>query len=346
MKIKNREALFLTVNFMTVKIFTASLEFILNMGKSAAWLVFSINTAVSIIMFLAIYALYKKSGNKDIFSCLPAFLKKPAGIFAAFYFIISAGLMLDILIKGVIRSFMPESPVLFIAVFFVTAIIFAVRSGIKNVISLSMGITPVLSFVILVSVMLLPNSDFNNLFPILGGYGFYLNASFCLNFFSDFFLFIMMMPYLENKDRTLKTGIMAILITFAVSLLVIISATITIPSEAGFFSPFYYMVSFLSGSRSAVNFVKILKFCFLINFFLYFSTALSFSAESLKRSFSLKYEKELTLLLSSILLLLLTPVGDENVLYLYRLFMKYSFIIFPVLPLLIYIFARKENKLR
>ena len=344
MKIKNREAVFLTINFMTVKIFTSSLEIITNTGKSAAWLLFLINTAVSITEFLIIYALYKKSGSREFFSCLPSFLKKAAGVASAFYFIVSASFMLDILIKGVVRSFMPESPRLFISVFFVAAIIFAVKSGIKNVISLSMGITPVLCFVILVFVMLLPYADFNNLFPIFSGNDFYLNGAFFLNFFSDFFLFILMMPYLENREKTLKTGLWAIFISFLISLTVILSATLTVPSEAGFFSPFYYMVSFLSGSRSAVNFVKILKLCFLLNFFLYFATAVSFSAESLKRSFSLKYEKELTLLLSSILLLMLTPVGSSNVIVLYEEFMKYSFIIFPVLPFVIYLFARKEKK--
>ena len=345
MKIKNREALFLTVNFVTVKILTASLEIITNIGKSAAWLVFLINTAVSIIMFLAIYTLYKKSGSKDIFLCLPSFLKKAVGVTSAFYFIVSASFMLDILIKGVIRSFMPESPELFISVFFITAIIFAARSGMKNVISLSMGITPVLSFVILLSVMLLPYSDFNNLFPVLAENNFYLSGVLFLNFFSDFFLFILMMPYLENKDKALKTGLTAILISFLISLIIILSSTLTIPYEAGLFSPFYYMASFLSGSRSAVNFVKILKLCFLLNFFLYFATSVSFSAESLKRSFSLKYEKELTILLSLILLLLLNPIGEGDVLSMYEKFMKYSFVIFPLVPLLVYAFARKEKNI-
>ena len=155
MKIKNREAVFLTINFMTVKIFTSSLEIITNTGKSAAWLLFLINTAVSITEFLIIYALYKKSGSREIFSCLPSFLKKAAGVFSAVYFLVSASLMLDILIKGVIRSFMPESPELFISFFFITAIIFAARSGLENIISLSMGITPLLCFVILVFVVLL-----------------------------------------------------------------------------------------------------------------------------------------------------------------------------------------------
>ncbi len=343
MKIKNREALFLTVNFMTVKIFTSSLEIITNMGKNAAWLLFSINTAVSILMFLVIYALYKKSGSRDIFTCLPSFFKKAAGLLSACYFIVSASLILGILIKGVIRGFMPESPRLFISVFFVAALIFAVKSGIENVISLSVGITPVLSFVILVSVMLLPYSDFTNLFPVFSENNFYLSGIFFLNFFSDFFLFILMMPYLEDREKTLKTGLWAIVITFLISLVVILSSTLTIPHKAGFFSPFYYMVSFLTGSRSAVNFVKILKLCFLLNFFLYFSTAVSFSVESLKRSFSLKYEKELTLLMSSFLLLLLTPIADTDMLLLYEGLMKYSFILFPALPLLIYLFARKEK---
>ena len=199
MKIKNKEALFMAVNFVSVKIFTYSLQSMINFGKNSTWLFFTINTAFTALMFLIVYALYKKGGERDMFLVLPPFFRKCAGVISAGYFLISSALMLDVLIRGVIRSFMPESPSVFVAVFFITALIFGAKSGLKNNISLAMAISPILSFVIIVAVMLLPYGDFSNFFPILGNNDFYLPAIWGFNFFSDFFAFILIMHYIEEK---------------------------------------------------------------------------------------------------------------------------------------------------
>ncbi len=343
MKIKNKEALFATVNFISVKIFSSALQSMTDIGKNSTWLFFLINASFSAVMFLIIYAFYKKGGERDIFEVLPPFFKKILGIISAFYFIISATLMLDILIRGVIRNFMIESPALFVSVFFIVPVIYGARSGIRNNVALSMIIAPVLSFAVVVGVMLLPYGDTSNFFPLLGNNDFYLKAIYGFNFFSDFYIFILMMPHLEKKEKALKTGLAGILLSFLISLIVILFTTYTIPQNAGFFSPFYYAVTFLSGSRSSVNFVKIFKLCFLLNFFLYFSTAVSFASNCLKKGFSLKYEKVLIPMLTAFILLLLRLDTGEDTINIYNGFMKYAFIIFPIIPALSYIFGKKEK---
>lgn len=345
MKINNKEALFMAVNFITVKIFTCSLQSMISIGKNSTWLFFSINTAFTVLMFLIVYALFKRSGGKDMFFVLPPFFRKCAGIFLAGYFLISSALMLDILIRSIIRSFMAESPAVFVAVFFVIAIVFGAKSGLKNNISLAVTVAPVLCFVIVVAVMLLPYGDFSNFFPMLGNNDFYIPALWGFNFFSDFLVFVLIMPYLEEKEKALKVGLSAILITFLTVITVILAITYTIPSEAEFFSPFYYAVTFLSGSRSSVNFVKIFKLCFLLNFFLYFSTAVSFATECLKRGFSLKYEKELIMLFVSLILVILKLDKGDNVITIYNGFMKYAFAVFPLMPILAYGFYKKGKML-
>lgn len=346
MKIKNREALFATVNFTSVKIFTLALQSMINMGENAAWLFFIINAAFTALMFTLVCFLYKKSGHRDIFLILPPFLRKALGVIVAVYFVISASLQLDILIKSVIKTFMPESPALFIAAFFIPAIIYASMKGIKSNVSLAVIIAPLLSFAIAVFTVLLPYSDFTNLFPILGNNDFYFKALWGFNFFSDFLMFILIMPHLENREKALKTGLTAILVTTLLCLTVIFSSLMTIPQGVKFFSPFYYMVSFLAGSRSAVNFVKILKLIFLLNFFLYFSTAIALASDSLKKGFSLKYEKAVTLILS-VLLLLITEAGfGKDLISFYDGFMKYSVFVFPTIPLAAYLFSKKEGRLK
>ena len=51
----------MAVNFISVKIFTYSLQSMINFGKNSTWLFFTINTAFTALMFLIVYALYKKA---------------------------------------------------------------------------------------------------------------------------------------------------------------------------------------------------------------------------------------------------------------------------------------------
>ncbi len=344
MKIKNKTLLFATVNFVTVKIFTFTSQSIIDAGQNSAWIMVILNTFINAFLFYIIYRLFLRSGKKDIFSIMTPFLRKTFSVLVFSYFIFTAGITLRLLIQGVIRNFMPESPSLFISSFFIIAIIYGATKGINSNLSLSLVIAPLLAFTIIVSVVMLPYYDFTNLFPILGENNFYIKSIYAFNYFSDFLIFILLMPYIENKGNFLKTGLWAIFVSGAVCLLVVLCQILSIPLEKEVFSPFYYMVTFLSGSRSPINFVKIFKLLFLFNFLLYFSTATALATYTLKRGFSIKYEKKLVGV-CALLILLTEEVLQGSCVFLdvYTVFYKYSFIIFPLIPLLSYAFTKKKG---
>ncbi len=344
MKIKNKTLLFATVNFTTVKIFAFASQSIVSIGKNSAWIVVLLNTLISALSFFIIYSLYNKKGKKDIFNLCNPFFRKIISLLIFSYLIFTAGITLKFLIQGVIRNFMPESPSLFIAAFFIIPVIYGAGRGINSNLSLSLIISPILAFTIIVSIVMLPYYDFTNLFPLLGENNFYIKSLYAFNIFSDFLPFILLMPYLENKEKTLKSGLWAIFISGAICLLVVICQILSIPLEQEVFSPFYYMVTFLSGSRSPINFVKIFKLIFLFNFLLYFSTAVSLAIYSLKKGFSIKYENKLAGACALLVLLIQEALYEPSVfICIYNEVFKYSFIIFPLMPLLSYAFYKRKG---
>lgn len=347
MKITKTELIFATVNFICVKLFTAAPVCFTDIAKSAAWIAVLINTAAAILAFLLIYFLFKKGKSDDIFAFLPGWAKRIFGLVGAAYFIITAGISLSLVIRSVIRTFMPETPSFLISLIFAAAIIYASRKGIVANVKTSVIIAPLLLIIAAVFAALIPNMELNNLFPILGDNNFYFSSMFGFNFFSDFIAFYYFLPYLKNKRDAFGAGFIAILISSALCLLAVLASTLTIPYEAKFASPFYQMLTFMAGSRAVVSAIKLFKLVFLVNFFLYLSTAASLAARSLEKGFEMKYSKELLWIIT--LLIILTEEIQYRTLTLievYEILMGKTYIVFPLIPIAAYFLGRrrKENE--
>ncbi len=344
MKITKRQAVFATVNFICAKLFIFAPQRIIDIGKNASWITVIINTLITLTAFLLIYYFYKKSGMKDMFSLMPPFLRATVSFFAALYFIITAALSLNTLIKGVIRSFMSESPSLFIVAFFVVAVFYGAKKGIKANIEISMIFAPLLLIIGAVFIYLIPYFDFTNFFPLLSDNNFYLPSMFGFNFFSDFFIFFFMMPYLDDKKEGLKAGIESVVISSILYFIVVTLDIMTIPYEARFISPYYQMTTFMAGSNGVISVIKMFKLVFLLNFILYLSTAASFASHSLKVGFNLK-NSERTAEIVTILILLIEQMkySDMGISKVYSFVYSYSWIVFPLIPLITYVFFRRRN---
>lgn len=259
----------------------------------------------------------------------------------ATYLIISAGFTLDFAIKGVAKSFLPQSPTLFVALFFLVAIIFTSRRGVKENVGVSIIFAPFLSIIFAVFIIMLPYYDFTNIFPLLSTNNFYLSSIYSFSYFADFIIFILIMPHLE-EEKEFKTGFWAILISYILALLVVITVTLSIPLEVKLFSPFYHIVTFLAGSRSSINIIKMLKLIFIPNILLYLSTAVAFSENVLEKAFNIKKRGNLTLTLCLIVLFVAEfPYGKFDVTNVYSVFMMISVFVFPLLPFLSYLRSKR-----
>lgn len=344
MQIKKSEAIFATVNFLCVKLFITAPQCFVDIGKNAAWISVCINAAAAFSAFFLIYFLYVKSGKRDMFSVMPRWLRAVFGIATALYFIVSSGISTAILIRGVIRTFMPETPSFLLLVAIGAVVIYASAKGVKANIQLSMIIAPLLLLLVTVSLALIPHMEPSNLFPIFGDGNFYLASAFGFNFFSDFIVFYLMVPYMKEKKQALSTGCIILSVTSALALLAVVTDTLTIPYGASFVSPFYQIMTFMAGSNSVISLIKIFKLVFLLNFFLYLSSAMAFAAHTLERSLNLKYpEKTVWFLTLCMLTVAEIQYGNLSLPDVYKAIFSVSFAIFPLIPLGAYIFGRRKK---
>lgn len=342
MKIKRTEAIFAAVNFICVKLFINAPQCYINIGKNAAWISVLINAATAFSAFLVIYALYVKCGRADLFSVMPKPVKYAVGLLIVFYFVLTSGISLALLIRGVIRTFMPKTPSVFISALFAVSTIYAASKGVKANIRLSMLFAPILLIIAAAAVYLVPHFDFTNLCPVLGDNNFYLGSLFGFNFFSDFIVFFVMMPYFDNKKDVLLSGSITIGVSALLCLIMVLANSLTIPYTAKFVSPFYQIITFMAEINGAIDMLKILKLAFLLNFFLYMSSSAAFSADVLKRSFNLKYAEK-TVWIITVMMILVGEIKYRTMTLpeVYSSVMMWTFIVFPLIPFLGYLFGRR-----
>ena len=345
MKIKKTEAVCFLVNFITAKLFVSAPGAFINIGKNAAWLSVIINTAAAYFSFLIIHYFYKKCGKKDMLLCLPPFLRRISGIIIAMYLLISAGMTLALLIRGVVRTFMPETPSFLISLLFLISTVYAAKKGIAANVRLSVLTAPLLCIIPIVAAALIPHVEITNLFPLLGDGDFYFSSLFGFGFFSDLIVYYLIVPYLENEKDAFAVGNISVGISAALCLLVVLPSTLTIPYQANFVSHFYQMLTFMAGSNSVINIIKIFKLVFLINFFLYISGAAAFAGHTLKKSFDLQYSEGVIFILSLLIIMTeemsyKTMTGPEA----YEKFMSLAFIVFPLTVITAYLFGGRFKR--
>lgn len=341
MKLKKSEAILALVNFMCVKLFITAPQSLVRIGKNAAWLLFLLHTLVMTLAFLLVYWLWKRSGKKELITMLPTGIRACAGLLIALYLILSSSLTGNLLIRGVIRTFMSESPSLMIAAFILIPAGYGAKKGVEKNARLSLVFAPLLFLLVLVPIVLIPYYDYSNLWPILGDNRFYPAAFFGFDFFSDFIFFYLLLPYI-NKDEAFSVGISSLLITGGLGLVFLIADILAIPPEVSYFSPYYQMITFMAGSTSSLSWIKFFKLIFLLNFFLYYSTAIALSVDILQKSFRLKSDRLsgiFVLITSLAVMLWKNPLLVE----IYEGVMAWSVLIFPLLPLFSYlVYGRKK----
>ncbi len=345
MKLKRSEAVSALVNFICAKLFILAPQSFLNIGKNSAPIAVLLHSLTTLIAFFIIYWVMKKRKINDLFSSLSAPIRMIGSILIALYFIVSAGLTMELVIVGVIRTFMPESPSLFIAGFFIAGVLYSANHGLIDNIRLAKVFAPLLSIIVVIGVLLLPYYEFTNFFPLLGENNFYFTSFYGFNFFADMLLFYLIIPHLENQKDAFSVGLTSILISSALCLLVVVEEVLSIPTQVKFFSPFYQMITFMAGSVSAAGVVKMFKLIFLFNIFLFLSTAIAAAMETIKKGFHLKQEERLAPIFTFLMLM----VGESQFRNVeltgaYNAVMHIAYIIFPLLPLIFSLAKRRVNR--
>lgn len=193
------------------------------------WLAVLMGGLFSLIDFYIISRLVNRFPNSTFIQMstriLGKFLSVPVtGIFWFYTIFLSSG-VLRIFGEVVKMTLLVRTPVEIILVCILIPALILMRSGIEPIVRFDEIIFPIIAITfILIIVLLIPNSDFSNLLPVMrtdfrevlkGSYG--TIFSYC-----GFELVLLMAPFIKNHDKTFSAGITAFSIIIGMYLLIVI----------------------------------------------------------------------------------------------------------------------------
>lgn len=236
----SKMGLFEAISFLLIVITN---KIILNLPKSiiidcgsSAWINVIYISILAILFTLLIVKLFKKFEGYDILDVSNylggSFLKKISGIGYLLVFMLISALILRDFTETLKIIYYPNSPLIFIMLFFLIGIIAGNKFGLKAIAKTNLFIMPI----IVLSVLIIWISSFKSfvperLFPLLGNgleKNFVSGISNIFSYSGLAYLFLMM-PYLKNAKQFKKISIISIVISSIYLLLSVLSLLLVFP---------------------------------------------------------------------------------------------------------------------
>ncbi|MFD6440836.1 endospore germination permease [Peribacillus sp. NPDC060186] len=178
---------------------------------------------LTVYIAIKLHKLYPKQTviqfSEQIIGLIPG---KILGFLFLFFYIQTTGLILRAYGEFVVDSFLFKTPISVIMALMVLLCAFIVRGGIEVLGRAAQLFVPVFIFPIFILILLLiPDIEFKNIFPILGN-GIMPPIKGAIvpgGWFSEFFLMIFLLPFLADKKKGMKHGMMTV---FAVMMTLIV----------------------------------------------------------------------------------------------------------------------------
>ena len=290
----------LAVNAIIVKMLLTLPRNIFAVCGQAAWLAGVYTTLLALGLFYATQKIYP--GNENIIGIAMRIGGKRLKIVVGL--IVFAVLALNIM--SIIRIFpeiirlvlLQKTYLEIIGTVFVLAIIFGASCGIESVARVHEMFLPVASVVFAAFIiMLIPEMDFNNLFPILGEgpAALFGGGLIGMSVFSDLLLLNVLIPSVENTDAYRKSGIKAIIIGGICSCVILFLYALSYvnPASAEFIIPIYQLERLINLSDFFSRLEALFQFIWSISILLYCSLYIAVLALIWRDTFDLRHSKPL-----------------------------------------------------
>lgn len=242
-KIGTLEAIFFVLIVITNKIILNTPKFIITSCGTSAWINVIYISIIALLFTLLVAKLFKRFEGYNILDISKYlggnFLKIFSSIGYLILLVLISAVMLRDFSENLKLIYYPNSPLIFIMLFFVIGTVIGNKLGFKAIMKTNLIIMPIVTISILVILFSsLKNMEIERLFPILGN-GF--DETFISGFSNVFsysgiaYLFLIM-PYLKDSKKFKKISIISIIISslflfFSVLCLLLASPYITITEE-------------------------------------------------------------------------------------------------------------------
>ena len=292
------EAITFLINLICAKIFLFYPRMTVEDAGTAGWIMSIFSSMVTFILFFIFTKLYARFEGKDILDIAEHLGGKPLKISIG---MITAGiaLLLDIIF---IREFsedmkiisLPLSPLSFIMFFFSIGAVLGAMLGIEAIVRWCAIVVPLISAAYIIILLgVLPQSNFNNVFPILGTglKDIFSNGLFRVSVFSELLAIFFLAPFLGDNKIVRSTGYIALGIS-SVFLLVSSLAYILVfsyPSSLEPFNPIYQMARLINLGRFFQRIESVFVFIWAMAALLYITSLFYLVVYVIAKSSGLRY---------------------------------------------------------
>jgi len=225
------EVVFVAVNSIITKLFLIFPATLVQIGKSASIIMSLYISALGYVILYFIARLYRSFCGQTIIEVTGYVFGKYArlvySIMISATFIVINGLFLRCVSESINMSLMPDTDVNIISLIFIIGVCIAVFSGLKAIIRCHAVIVPVTLCVCIVLFLgSISSFDYNKIYPIFGdGLSSFALGSLLCSYFTDFFVIMLLMPYMDNKIK-LRSVVNQSVVISSIVLIAIISAVL------------------------------------------------------------------------------------------------------------------------
>lgn len=352
--LKSRDLSSVMINLITVKFLFTYPRFLIERCENGAWLSVFVYGIAALIIFRVTGCVYSRSDKLSILTQAEFIggktLKQLTGVFVTVMLMFNIAPMVRAFPEAIKTALLQNSSMLFITLILSAGVVAGAYYGIEALAGIASLFLPVAAaFMLIFIILLLPEFNINNLFP-LSVHKAVEEGTTSMSVFSDIFVLNFLIPYSENTDTAVKSGITAIKTAIIAGVVVLIAYCLVYPypSSSRFIVPMYQMSRVVSVGTYIQRVEAVFEFVWSISIFIYTSVYLFVMCDILKNSFSLTDYRPLLLPILSILMMLV--FREESYVKTLRANFVSSMVMFPLfytLPLLyggLYIIKKRRKR--
>lgn len=296
-KLKTRELSSIIINLIMVKMLFTYPRFLVVRCKNGAWIPIIVFGAVVFGIFYLTQWLYMKTGRISILSQAEAIggkaLKIIVGLFTIALLAADTAPMVRAFPEAVKTALLQNSGMMLIVTMMTIGLVVGTYNGIEALGRVASIFLPVAWFFLIgFLIILIPNFNVNNLFPLSITESITKGPS-ALSIFSDIIVINFLLPYCNNMQTVKKAGMTAIIAGGLIS--VIITATYCLvypyPTSSEFIVPMYQLARIVTIGTYFQRLEAVFEFVWSISMFLYASVYLFVICDIFRRIFDLKHYK-------------------------------------------------------
>ena len=354
--IENKEMTCILINVITAKMLFSYPRSIIENCGNAAWIETLFVSLISCLFFWLLIFLYRKCEMKSIIALCEDLGGKPLKIIVALILtgvlIFSSSLTMRSLPESIKTVILPLMPMRIILLVMGITITFGAYMGIFSIARINSIFMPIsIGFLIALFLLLIPEVDITNLFPILGKgtYNIFVKGLPSLSIFSDMIILLVLLPMCKNYNSVKSASHKALIIGSLINVMIILfyNLVYSYPSGEEFLMPVYQMTRLIKIGDFFQRLEAFFDFVWSFAILLYSSLYLFCLCRIWKEAFDLKYYKPLILPFCVMMCAVsFLPSSTVKMLDVQKFSSWISIPATFLLPLLLIILANRKKKLR